>query len=139
MADQGTITPEESRKIHEKIQSNFAEKMEAGGISDERLIGLLKEELSATEIKVFHKEGEVFYSRPMIAHEPRLRALDLSLKLKGHLIDKHKVTVDASLTPILTEDQEIEVQAIMRVLKAKDREPVGNTVGNEKVLIDKWP
>jgi len=119
MADEGIITPEESRQIHEKIQSDFAEKMEAGGISDERLIGLLKEELSATETKVFHKEGEIFYSRPMAAHEPRLRALDLSLKLKGHLVERkhHSFDVGIPVRPLLTEEEQLEVKAKMEVLR----------------------
>jgi hypothetical protein len=63
MAEKGSISQEQSLAIRKKIQSEFAQKMEAGGISDEVLIDKLKEEPDASLPKLFQFEGHVIESR----------------------------------------------------------------------------
>jgi hypothetical protein len=73
----------------EKIKLRMPEIMEKLGLTAEVLVETyLKPELNATEIKVFHHQGNIFESRELIAHDPRIRALDIAFKLRGDYAPK---------------------------------------------------
>jgi hypothetical protein len=115
------VTLDEMRDVD---GGNFVDKIDAGGITDEELVKLLASELKAVEQKVFHKgEGEqgLVYSKPMVAHETRLRALDMALRLKNRYpAERKQVQIEGGLPIIpLTEDQQLELQAMKEVLKKR--------------------
>jgi DNA polymerase III psi subunit len=116
------VSPEEFRAKNSALISDV---MDAKGMTDDMLMDILKEELGAIETKVSHKkqilagEDPFDYSKDLIAHEPRLRALELSFRLKGHLVERKHHTFEKPLPVVLTEEQELEVKAKMEVLKGK--------------------
>jgi len=114
------VTVDQLREANRK--NSVTELMDEHGITDEELVKLLKEELQATETKCFHnRDARIIYSIPMIAHEPRLRALDLSLRLKGHLIERKSHSFESPVPISLTPEEELEVHAKMEILKARMR------------------
>lgn len=96
-----------ANKAKEKIDSSpavkklFTEMLEAAGITDSKLAQRLSEALDAIETKFWSSEGEVSDERDVVAHGIRLQALELLLKLKGHLIDKHELRMVRTLEEIL--------------------------------------
>ena len=63
---------------------------EATGITIEKLAKGMKRALNAKEMKVFlcQKDGELVYSKAMIAHDVRLRAIRLAHELRGDFAPK---------------------------------------------------
>ncbi len=124
MADRGNVSYEESISIQQKIISDFAQKMEAGGITDEKLIEILKEKIQAKEEKPFNDKGQIIYSKKMEAHDIQLKAVDMVLKLKGRYpSEKHDHTITGVVAgPELTEEDRLQVEAIKEVLRQKNRE-----------------
>jgi len=65
------------------IQSKLGNLMDRLGLTDEYLVkDKLIPLLNATEVKAQLSNGQWTYSEPMTAHDVRLRALDMALKLK---------------------------------------------------------
>ena len=96
-------------EMREADGGNFSEKMDARGITDEKLIEILKEEIEAKETKTFQYQGKVFDSDEKVAHEIRLRAVDMALKLKSkYPSEKHYVTVEELPARPLTDDERLE-------------------------------
>jgi len=60
--------------------------LDEAGLTDERLALRLRQLVDAKEVKVFYDrdESKVVYSKPLVAHDPRAKGLDMVLKLKGH-------------------------------------------------------
>jgi hypothetical protein len=74
------------------VRGAFKKLMEAAGITDELLARRLKEGIDAKETKFFQKDGLVISKRTVVYHGERRSHLELALKLKGRLIDKHELT-----------------------------------------------
>lgn len=55
----------------------------------------IEEHLKATEVKVFHHDGEIIYSEPLRAWSTQFRALELAVKLYG-MMPKEKIELDAT-------------------------------------------
>ena len=72
-----------SGKKVKDLQPVIRDLMEKRGLTDDLLLKKLEEELNAEETKFFQHEGIVCDERNVIAHGPRLDALDKAFKLKG--------------------------------------------------------
>jgi hypothetical protein len=114
-------------EMREADGGNFAEKMDAGGITDEKLIEILKEKIEAKETKPFNDKGQIIYSKPLEAHDIQLKAVDMSLKLKGRYpTEKRHHTFEGGVPIVpLTEEQEIELEAMKEIIRqrARKKEP----------------
>ncbi len=105
-------------EMREADGGNLAEKMDAGGISDKKLIEILREKIEAKETKPFNDKGQIIYSKPLEAHDIQLKAVDMALKLKGRYPAERKhVSFDGGVPIVpLTEDQQLELEAAKQVL-----------------------
>ncbi len=83
------------------VQEAFKQLLDRAGITDEKLARRLAEGIDAKETKFFAHEGRVISTRTVIDYGTRHRYLELVLKLKGHLINKHEVTAQLSIAEIL--------------------------------------
>ena len=63
---------------------------DAAGVTIERLAKGLKQALGAKDKKAFihQKTGNVVYSKPLVAHDTRLRAIRLAAELRGDMAPK---------------------------------------------------
>ena len=110
--------------LHEMAEAdggNFPEKMDAGGITDEKLIEILKEKIEAKETKPFNDKGQIVYSKPLEAHDIQLKAVDMALKLKGRYpSEKHHHTVEAGLPIVpLTPEEQLDLEARKAIIKER--------------------
>ncbi len=64
--------------------------LDAAGVTVKRLAKGLKQALGAKEKKAFihQKTGNVVYSKPLIAHDTRLRAIRLAAEMRGDMATK---------------------------------------------------
>ena len=64
--------------------------LDAAGVTIERLAKGLKQALGAKDKKAFihQKTGNVVYSKPLVAHDTRLRAIRLAAELRGDMAPK---------------------------------------------------
>ncbi len=60
--------------------------MDSKGITIEKLVEKLVEELNATEVKVFNDKGDVIYSTELVAWDVRQKARQDAHKLRGDYI-----------------------------------------------------
>jgi len=58
--------------------------LDEAGLDDVHLAKRLRELTDATQVKVFNHEGKLLYSKPLVAHEPRAKGLDMAFRIKGH-------------------------------------------------------
>lgn len=68
-------------KILQSLGTPLLPELEAEGLTKSRLIQLLKEELQATEMKIFNNAGKIIYSDPQPCWEIRAKARHDILKL----------------------------------------------------------
>jgi phage terminase small subunit len=67
-----------------RIQKKMPQILDRNGLTDNSLVKkYLKPALEASETKFFQKDGVVTETRDVISWDPRLRALDMTFKLKG--------------------------------------------------------
>jgi len=74
---------EQDRKFAESFSSPVIEAMEKAGITMDRLMRQLSNELQAKEVKHFAYQGKVEDEREVIAHDVRQRARIDAHKLRG--------------------------------------------------------
>ena len=85
-----------------RIKKKWPELLDEAGITDDALIDKnILPALEATETKVFHHNGKVTYAKPQVAHDVRLRATDMVLKLKGAYPTKEQQQADVGIKVIL--------------------------------------
>jgi hypothetical protein len=74
-----------SNDVLNSLNSQVIQAMDKSGITLDRLMDQLSDELQATEEKPFYdkKEKEVVYSKPLVAHDVRQRARIDAHKLRG--------------------------------------------------------
>jgi hypothetical protein len=90
------MTPDEGRKILDECREKFLASLESAGALD-KAAKILLEELYAVETKHFQKDGIVTDQRDVIAHGPRLKAIELLGGMYGlKAPDKHEVKHDIS-------------------------------------------
>ena len=70
------MTPEQGRKILDECHERFLRSLEDNSALD-KAAKVLLEELNALETKHFQKDGIVTDHRDVIAHGPRLKAVEL--------------------------------------------------------------
>lgn len=101
--DAGYARTTKGKDIEEKpaVQSMFVTLLEKAGVSDELLATRIHEGLSAMETKTASFEGRITDWEDFIAYSERRAMVELTLKLKGHLIDKHEHRVVRTLEEIL--------------------------------------
>lgn len=75
-----------------KLNISMTELMDKMGLDTERDIEDLNRLRQAKDIKYFAHEGEVTDEREVDDHQTQIKALEISLKLKGHLRDKEPVS-----------------------------------------------
>jgi len=83
------------------VQSMFVTLLEQAGVSDALLAQRIKEGLSATDVKTANFEGKISDVEAFVAYAERRSMVELVLKLKGHLIDKHELRMTRTLEEIL--------------------------------------
>ena len=113
----GMVTLDEMLEVNGK---SFIDKMDRGGITDEKLIDTLAEEIQAKETKTFQYQGKIFDSDEKVAHEIRLKAVDMAFKLKGrYASEKHHITVEGLPVVPLTEDEQLDLEARKQIIKER--------------------
>jgi hypothetical protein len=72
-----------------------------------RLAKEIEAHLEATQVKVFHHQGEIIFSDPLIDWQTRGRALELAVKLWGMIpAEKKEFSIDGNINlSSLTDDQ----------------------------------
>lgn len=74
------LTPKQA--LMESLTAPIVRELERAGITKEEVFRRLREEMDATDRKVFKSRGEdVVYSDPVPNHSARLAALDMAMKL----------------------------------------------------------
>ncbi len=85
--------------------------MDSKGITIEKLVDKLKEELDATEVKVFNDKGEVIYSNELVAWEVRQKARQDAHKLRGdYILDNAQKRPPLLIQMNFGGDTEVEVR-----------------------------
>lgn len=85
------------------VRELFTSLLERKGISDELLAQRLYQGLFAMETKTATLEGKITDRANLVAFSERRAMLELVLKLKGHLIDKHELRMVRTQEDILEE------------------------------------
>jgi phage terminase small subunit len=82
--------PNVQREIERIADRELNHIFDAAGVTIERLAKGLKQALDAKEKKAFihQKTGNVVYSKPLVAHDTRLRAIRLAADLRGDMAPK---------------------------------------------------
>jgi hypothetical protein len=81
-------------EVASEVRAKTLQALEDQNVTIKRIARVLSIELKAFETKAFldKKSGKVVYSRPMLAHGPRLKAAELSIKLLDmNPAEKHEV------------------------------------------------
>jgi hypothetical protein len=79
-----TYARQQGHQAINRIKKNCAELFDEAGITDRALIDKnILPALEARVTKAFNHPGKVIYSKPLPAHDIRLRATEMVLKLKG--------------------------------------------------------
>ena len=87
----GAMTPEEGRKIFEECHQKFIQNLEDNHALD-KAAKILLQEIEAYETKCFNHSGEIIYSTPLVAHTPRLKAIELLIQIYGlKAPEKHEI------------------------------------------------
>ena len=75
---------EAAAKRLQRIQKSWPELMREHGLGEHELIeNHLKPLLAATEVKVFNGKDGILYSDPLVAHDIRAKALDMSFRVSN--------------------------------------------------------
>lgn len=85
------------------VQRLFTNLMEKAGVSDELLAQRVYQGLFAMEIKFAILEGKITDKCSVVAFAERRAMLELALRLKGYLTERHEVGASRSLEEILGE------------------------------------
>ncbi len=82
--------PNVQREIERITGMELNHIFDAAGVTIERLAKGLKQALGAKDKKAFihQKTGNVVYSKPLVAHDTRLRAIRLAAELRGDMAPK---------------------------------------------------
>ncbi len=80
-----------------KVQQYFAEILETEGLSDKILAEKLQYLLNARNIIYFQHKGRVTDERDVPAHETQRKTLELIARLKGHLKEADRGSVDVQV------------------------------------------
>jgi hypothetical protein len=97
-----THARQQAHQVINRIKKKWPELLDEAGITDRALIDKnILPALEATETKVFHHDGKIIYSKPLVAHDVRLRATDLVLKLKGAYPTKEQQQANVGVRVIL--------------------------------------
>lgn len=80
------MTPEDTlqhgQQIMSEIRAETLQKLQEGKALD-KAIRVLIQEIEAFEEKVFNDKGVIVYSKPMVSHMPRLKAIELLASMMG--------------------------------------------------------
>jgi hypothetical protein len=107
--------PELGKQAADYARQQTLKSLKRYKVSTGRVSKRLSEALDATEVKVFHdKGGEIIYSKPLIAHGPRLKAIEIaSALLEMKPAEKHDVNVQGTLK-VSAEDKFAELLTAMK-------------------------
>ena len=90
------------------VKARIQELMDANpALTDEALTKKLAQKLEAKETKFFAHQGQVIDTEEVEAHGIQMQALDLALKVKGHLTSKVDLTSDGKSIVALLMDEEV--------------------------------
>jgi hypothetical protein len=112
------VTEEEGQAAKRSLFEPF---LEDEGITPKYLAQKLKEEMEATEKKVFHDKNEIIYSEPLVAWEVRQRGRQDAHKLRG---DYAPIEVDARhhLGNLSDEQINLKLSVLMEKVMSPDPE-----------------
>lgn len=79
-----------------EIRAKTLQALEDGG-AREKAIRVLIEEIEAFETKTYNHNGEIIYSKDLVAHGPRLKAVELLVSMMG-LKEPEKMEVKHDLS-----------------------------------------
>ena len=82
-----TANTKQGEKL-EKVREPIAELMDRMGLTDERLMEVMRDGVRATTVKIAADKGIITDEHVYDDHATRHRYLETGLKLKGHLRDK---------------------------------------------------
>ena len=123
-----------NKELLELIGKPLIEDLEKGGITRDRLVKKLQEELEATEVKAFNHGGKVIYSKPLEAWEVRQRARIDAQKLLGlYPAEEHRITGEmiSSRTPEeLEELRKISDRVVEEIRRGKNPRLISETTRN---------
>ena len=107
------MTPEEGQSICEESRRKFIASLDDNSALD-KAAKVLLETIDALETKHFQKDGIVTDQRDVIAHGPRLKAIELLVSIYGlKAPEKHELKTDIALP------MEQAVQIARKVLSEK--------------------
>ena len=100
-----SIARNAGQKIEESkaVKELFTALLERRGITDDLLAKRLYQGLFAMETKTAQVDGKISDKLHLVSWSERRAYLELLLKLKGHLIDKHEIRMVRTLEEILEE------------------------------------
>lgn len=75
--------------------------MDKAGVTDELLARRIHQGLHAMETKFFQHAGFVTARRNMVSWSERREMLEIALKLRGHLVEKHEHKVDMTVEELV--------------------------------------
>lgn len=101
-----TATKPKQIEAKPAVRQLFTELLEAQGITDGLLAKRIYQGLFAMETKTASSEGRITDKVHLVAFAERREMLELALKLKGHLIDKHELRMVRTLEQILEDSHE---------------------------------
>lgn len=88
------------------VKALFTSLMEKAGVTDHLLACRLYQGLYAMQTKFATHEGILADRRNLVDFAERREMLEIALKLKGHLIDKHELRLTRTLEEILEASRE---------------------------------
>jgi hypothetical protein len=93
------------QKIDKKpeVQKLFEELLEEAGVSNPLLARRIYQGLHAMETKLYANKGIVLDRRNLVSFAERREMLELALKVKGLLVDKHEIDHHVTLEDLLDE------------------------------------
>ena len=99
------------------IKRRAPEVMDELGLTMESLIRDLNDMRQATETKVFCNKGDVIYSDPLVAWEPRRAALDMGFRIHGAYAKPEADTVVQQLTQIKIIIEDVSREGMVKILE----------------------
>jgi hypothetical protein len=85
------------------VQKLFHDLLAKAGATDELLAKRIAEGLTAFDTKFSTYMGEITDSQDVIAFSERREMVELVLKVKGYLVDKHEIDAGPTLAELLEE------------------------------------
>ena len=111
------IASENLRKPN--IQAAIADRMDAKGITEARLLKTLDEGLNANVVKVFNNNGAILISEPLVDHVTRHKYLETGLKLRDMFPAEKKNLTHDFITP---EAEKAATERVNKLLAKKQTE-----------------